>query len=524
MAERDFKITYATLASPSPALDEAFEQAVEAAKENFGKTFPMYIDGEEVTAEETFTKVSPVDTSLVLAHFQKGTEEHVEAAVAAAKEAFKSWRRKPWQERVALMRKAADVISDRVFEIGAVMSLEVGKNRLEALGDVEETADLIRYYADQMEENNGFIVQMESESERHHNRSVLRPYGVWAVISPYNFPFALAGGPSGGALVAGNTVVFKPATATPYTGWLLTDCFRQAGVPDGVFNFVTGSGRQVGAPLVDHPDVAGITFTGSYDVGMGIYQKFAQGKYPRPCIAEMGGKNPTIISNKADLDKAAMGVMRSAFGLQGQKCSANSRVYVHDDVKDEFVEKLLALTEQISVGDPTEKENFMGPVIDEGVYEDYKAFVSELKDSGDILYGGETMERVNGKEGYYVMPTVVDNLPHDHRLWDVEMFLPIVTIQEFDDMDEAMEMANDVDYGLTAGFYSEADDEVEWFLDNIEAGVVYVNREAGATTGAWPGYQPFGGWKGSGSTGKAGGGRYYVQQYMHEQSQTVIGE
>ncbi|MDX1663861.1 MAG: aldehyde dehydrogenase family protein, partial [Candidatus Promineifilaceae bacterium] len=513
---------YATLASPSPELHQMFDEAVERVKKNFGQTFPMYIDGEEVTAEETFTKRSPVDRDLIMGHFQKGTKEHVERAVAAAKEAFAEWRRTPWQERVDLMYKAADNISDRLFDIAAVMSLEVGKNRLEALGDVEETADLIRWYAAQMEQNNGFVVEMERESERHRNVSRLRPYGVWAVISPFNFPFALAGGPSGGALVAGNTVVFKPASDTAYTGWLLTECFRDAGLPDGVFNFVTGGGRAVGQPLVDHPDVAGITFTGSYEVGMSIYRQFAGGPYPRPCIAEMGGKNPSIISKKADLDKAARGVMRSAFGLQGQKCSANSRVYVHKDVKEAFMDKLLDLTEQIQVGDPTEEENWMGPVINESAYEDYKRFVEELREAGEIVYGGEAMEEVGGKRGFYVTPTIVENLPHEHELWQREMFLPIVTIESFSEMDAAMEKANESEYGLTAGFYSEDEEEVDWFLDNIEAGVVYVNREAGATTGAWPGYQPFGGWKASGSTGKAGGGRYYVQQYMHEQSQTVI--
>ena len=519
MTERDFKVTYATLSSPSPKLHEMFDDAVERAKADFGRTFPMFINGEERYADQTFTKVSPVNLDLEMAHFQKGTEQDARDAVAAAKAAFPRWSRTPWQERVSLLRKTADLISDRLFEIAAIMSLEVGKNRLESLGDVEETADLIRYYCDQMEENNGFVVEMGSEGERQHNQSVLRPYGVWAVISPFNFPFALAGGPSGGALVAGNTVVFKPASDTAYSGWLLTECFRDAGLPDGVFNFVTGGGRTVGATIAEHPDIAGITFTGSYEVGMDIYRKFAQGKYPRPCIAEMGGKNPSIISKKADLDKAAMGVMRSAFGLQGQKCSANSRVFVHDDVKEPFMEKLVSLTSEIQVGDPSRREYWMGPVINKSAYDDFKRFVKELAESGRLVYGGNVVEEGNG---YYVEPTIVDELPEDHPLWKQEMFLPIVTVAEFENLDEAMERANDVDYGLTAGFFSEDEEEIQWFLDNIEAGVVYVNRPAGATTGAWPGYQPFGGWKGSGSTGKAGGGRYYVQQYMHEQSQTVI--
>jgi 1-pyrroline-5-carboxylate dehydrogenase len=512
------KVTYSTLASPDPRLDQLFDEAVERAKANMGQTFPLYINGQERLAKETFAKVSPVDTELTMAYFQKGTEQDAEDALAAARAAFNGWRKTPWQERVAILRKAADLISDRLFDMGAIMSFEVGKNRLEALGDVEETADLIRYYCDQMEKNVGFDVTLKSESPRHHNRSVLKPFGVWAVISPFNFPGALSGGPSGGAMVAGNTVVFKPATDTPYTGWLLTTCFRDAGVPAGVFNFVSGGGRTVGQTIIDSPEVDGITFTGSYDIGMHIIRTFAQSKLPRPVIAEMGGKNPTIISKKADLDKAALGVMRSAFGLQGQKCSACSRVYVHEDVKAEFNQKLLELTKKINVGDPSQKENWMGPVINKNVFEDYQKFSAELHESGNVLYGGKVLDR----NGYYAMPTIVDDLPEDHHLWKLEMFLPILTIAGFEDLDDAMAKANDVEYGLTAGFYSEDEDEIEWFLDNIEAGVLYVNRETGATTGAWPGFQAFGGWKGSGSTGKAGGSMYYVQQYMHEQSQTVV--
>jgi len=518
MSEK-IKVTYSTLASPSPRLDELFDEAVERAKSNFGQTFPLFIDGNERHAKETFAKISPVDTNLTMAYFQKGTEKDAEDAVAAARAAFDGWRSTPWQERVAILRRAADLISERLFDMAAVMSYEVGKNRLEALGDVEETADLIRFYCDQMEANDGFSIPLLSESPRHHNRSVLKPYGVWAVISPFNFPCALAGGPSGGALVAGNAVVFKPATDTPYTGWLLTTCFRDAGVPAGAFNFVTGGGRTVGQTIIDSPEVDGITFTGSYDVGMHIIRTFANSAIPRPVIAEMGGKNPTIITKNADLEKAAIGVMRSAFGLQGQKCSACSRVYVHSDVKDEFEAKLLELTKKINVGDPTRKQYWMGPVINKSVFEDYKTFAAELKESGTVLHGGDVREDLNG---FYATPLIATNLPDDHRLWKLEMFLPIVTIAGFDELEDAMVKANDVEYGLTAGFYSEDEDEIEWFLDNIEAGVLYVNRESGATTGAWPGYQAFGGWKGSGSTGKAGGSRYYVQQYMHEQSQTVV--
>ncbi len=520
MTERKkFKVTYSTLASPDPLLHEYYEEAVEQAKADFGKTYPMFINGQEVFTDKTFEKRSPVNLDWVMGHFQKGTQEHVDAAVAAARAAFPAWSARPWQERVAILRKAADLMSDRLFEMGANMSLEIGKNRLEALGDVEETADLFRYNCDAIEKNNNFNFPLLAESDKHHNRSMLKPYGVWVVISPFNFPGALAGGPTSAALVAGNTVVLKPATDTPLTAWFITQCLRDAGIPDGVFNFLTGGGSVVGQGLIDHPGVDGITFTGSYDVGMHIIRSFANGRYPRPVIAEMGGKNPTIISKKANVDKAAMGVMRSAFGLQGQKCSACSRVYVHHDLKEQFMGKLIDLTSQINVGDPTVQANWMGPVANKGAFEDYKRFVADLHASGDVVFGGEVLEVGNG---YYVAPTIVDNLPLTHDLWKTEMFLPIVTVAGYKELDEAMALANDVDYGLTAGFFSEDQAEAQWFLDHIEAGVVYVNRSSGATTGAWPGYQSFGGWKGSGSTGKAAGSFYYVQQYMHEQSQTVV--
>ena len=516
--ERRFKVTYSTLASPDPELHERYDQAVAGFRADMGHTYPIYINGEERYTDKTFAKTSPTDTDMVMGYFQMGTAKDANDAVAAAKAAFPAWRDTPWQERVDILRRAADLISDRLFKMGAIMSLEVGKNRLEALGDVEETADLIRYNCDAMEANNGFSKPLKNESDKHHNRSVLKPYGVWVVISPFNFPGALAGGPSSAAMVAGNTVVFKPATDTAFTGWLLTEAFRDAGVPAGVFNFVTGGGRSVGQTLVDHPDVAGITFTGSYDVGMNIIRTFAGGKFPRPCVAEMGGKNPIIVSDKADLDKAAQGAMRSAFGLQGQKCSALSRIYVHKDVKDEFMEKLVEQTARINVGDPTDQNNWMGPVINESAYKDYQRFVEDLRQHGDIVFGGKTLD----DKGYYVAPTIADNVPEDHALWKQEMFLPIVMVEAFDDFGVAMNKANDVEYGLTAGFFSEDEDEIQWFLDNIEAGVLYVNRGSGATTGAWPGYQSFGGWKGSGSTGKAAGSFYYVQQYMKEQSQTVV--
>jgi 1-pyrroline-5-carboxylate dehydrogenase len=518
------KITYATLSADNEELHAAFEAALEKAHADLGRSYPMLIGGDERFGDETFEDRSPSDTEIIVARFPVGTRQDVRDAIAAARAAYPAWSATPWRERLAIMRRAADLISERQFDYAALMSLEVGKNRLEALGDVEETADLLRYYSDEMERNEGFVKPMGALSEQERTRSLLRPHGVWAVISPFNFPMALAGGPAGGAMIAGNTVVLKPASAAPLMAWKFGEALREAGLPDGVFNLVTGPGDTVGAELQENPDIDGMVFTGSHEVGMHLYRNFTR-EYPRPIITEMGGKNPAIVTRSADLDAAAEGVMRSAFGFDGQKCSANSRVYVEQPVAREFVDRLVEKTRQITVGDPTRRESWMGPVIDETALRRFEEAVEEARrDGGQILVGGEVLRDDETRSGYYPTPTVVTGLPKDHRLLRDELFVPFLVVSEVESLDEALRLANDVPYGLTAGIFSRDSDEIRRFLDAIEAGVVYVNRRAGATTGAWPGIQSFGGWKGSGSSGKSGLGPYYVQQFMREQSQTVIDE
>ncbi len=460
----------------------------------------------------------------MVSRFPVGTRQDVRDAIAAARAAFPAWRDIGWRQRLEILRNAADLISERQFEYAALMAFEVGKNRLEALGDVEETADLLRYYSDEMERNGGFVKPMGSLSPTEHTRSVLKPHGVWAVISPFNFPMALAGGPAAGALIAGNTVVLKPSSDAPLMGYKFGEVLREAGVPAGVFNFVTGPGETVGAELQESPDIDGMVFTGSYEVGMKLYTGFTR-DYPRPIITEMGGKNPAIITASADLDEAAEGVMRSAFGFDGQKCSANSRVYVERSVARPFVEKLVERAKGIKVGDPTQRDNWMGPVINDRSLGKFTTAVEEAKaDGGTIEVGGEVLADPGTERGYFPMPTVVTGLPLSHRLFHDELFVPFLVVGEVDSLDQALAEANDTPYGLTAGIFSQDDDEIRRFLDTIQAGVVYVNRRAGATTGAWPGIQSFGGWKGSGSSGKSGLGPYYVQQFLREQSQTVMGE
>src|SRR5919106_1969775 len=521
----DFSLTYSTMFNPPEELHKGFDKAVTKLKANLGKEYGMFIDGKDVFAGDKFEDHSPVNTDWVLARMQKGNASHAHMAVEAARNAFPAWSRTPWKKRVQLVRKAASLIEKRIFELGAAMALEVGKNRMESLGDVQETADLMYFSAQMMEENDGFIKPMGKDPLVGYdatNTSVLRPYGVWLIISPFNFPFALTGGPTGAALVAGNTVVIKPASDTAWIVRLYVECLRDAGFPDGVVNCVTGPGSTVGQALVDNPDVDGVTFTGSFDVGMKLYRDFAQRNYIRPIILEVGGKNPAIVSRHANLEDAATGIYRSAFGLQGQKCSAASRVIVEEPVYDELVSRLKEITDKLVIGDPTERSTYLGPVINQNSYNDFKNYMEEINQAGGkFLTGGHVKTGGIYDKGYFVEPTFVTDLPFEHRLWQHEMFLPISTIGKVQNLDVAMQIANNVNYGLTAGFYG-SPSETEWFFDNIEAGVTYANRPQGATTGAWPGFQPFGGWKGSGATGKNGGGYYYVQLYMHEQIRTLI--
>jgi 1-pyrroline-5-carboxylate dehydrogenase len=516
------KITYATLRADNEQLHAAFEAGVEAARARLGQSHANIIGGGERAGETEFELRSPIDAEVLVGRFAEGSRRDVRDAITAARSAQPRWNALGWERRVEIMTRAGDLISERLMEYGALMAIEVGKNRMEALGEVEESADLIRYYARIAVENRFYEKPMDNLGDAAtHTRSVLRPYGVFGVIAPFNFPLALAAGPVGAALLAGNSCVFKPASTGAMSGVLLMEALRDAGVPDGVCNMVMGPGSVVGAELAGSDDIDGIVFTGSYEVGMGLQRAFTK-SYPRPCIVEMGGKNPAIVMGSADLDKAAEGIMRSAFGFGGQKCSANSRVYVEHSVHDELVRRLVEQTEQLTIGDPLLRENWLGPVTDQRAVERYAQAVAEARRDGAVYTGGEVLTDGDLARGFYVEPTVVGNLPPDHRLFRDELFVPFTAICPVESLDEALARSNAVVYGLTAGISSEVAAEVDRFLNEIQTGVLYVNRRAGATTGAWPGVQPFGGWKGSGSTGKAALGPYYVAQFLREQSHTIV--
>jgi 1-pyrroline-5-carboxylate dehydrogenase len=517
-----FRVTYATLSADNEELQRSYDEAAERVRGELGASYPVIVNGEERWRDDVYAEPSPIDKDLIIGRFSQATVQDVQDAVAAAKAYSLEWDRIGWRSRVQILRNVADVMENRLFDLAAMMAFEVGKNRLEALGDVQETAELIRWNCDEVEKHDGFRTPMSGMGAAGEYYDVMRPYGVWAVISPFNFPMALAGGPASGALVAGNAVVLKPSNQGALLGYKLYECLRDGGVPAGAFHLVIGRGVLAGDALWKHPDVGGITFTGSYPVGMDIYKHFAS-NVPKPVICEMGGKNPTIVTRHADLDKATDGVIRSAFGFGGQKCSACSRVFVEREVYDDFVATLKTKAEKIKVGNPVERDVYLGPVINEAALDTFEEASGEARKNGTIVTGGQRITEGEFARGLFVEPTVVE-VPEDSWIWKRELFVPFVAVAPFEELDEAIERANDTEYGLTAGLFSEDQGEIDEWLDRIQAGVIYVNRRAGSTTGAWPGVQPFGGWKGSGTTGKAGGGPYYVTQYMREQSRTVIAE
>jgi len=523
MVHMPFKLTYSTMFEPPESLHESFEAALTRLRGAEPREHGLYIDGQDRPAANSRDKFSPINTAMRLGRFAEAATDDVNAAVAAAKRAFPAWRRLAVAERTAALRKVSALIAARVFDISAAVSLEVGKNRLEALGEVQETADFFSLYCDDFE-NQRFDHALPDDPVkgfRSRNRSIMKPHGPWAVIAPFNFPFALAGGPVAAALVTGNTVVLKGATDTPWAGRLLADCLHDAGVPPGVFNYLNGNGSEAGAALVAHPDIAGITFTGSHAVGMNIARSMVAGPIPKPCIAEMGGKNAAIVTARADLQRAAAGIIRSAYGMGGQKCSALSRIFVEDSVAPALIAALEAGIRAIRIGDPTERQNWLGPVINGTALSNYRRYSASLNEQGaKIIAGGKTYADGALAAGHYCEPTLAV-APLAHPLWRQEMFLPIAMLAPVRDREQAMALVNDSELGLTAGFYGGAD-EVDWFFDNVEAGVTYANRPQGATTGAWPGYQPFGGWKGSGNTGKGIASFYYLAQYQREQSQTRV--
>lgn len=515
------RVTYSNTGEDFSGVHAYLDEIIPDAEARLlGKSRPALIAGRDRSEGKATSAASPIDRDIILGEFPEDPAL-VDEAVSAARLAYPAWRDMGWQRRVAILRAGADLVEERKWDLTVACLVEVGKSRLEAAGEVEEAVDLIRHYCDEMERTDGFREERPGASSAEKCSVVLRPYGVFGVIAPFNFPVALSLGMMSAALVAGNTVVFKPSDSAGLTGRLVVEALVEGGLPDGVLNLVFG-GSATGEALIKHPGVDGFAFTGSNAVGMTIMRHAASAQAMRPVLAEMGGKNPAFVTASADLDVAATGIARSAFGLSGQKCSAASRAYVARDLVDEFLDKLATTANKFVVGDPRRRDTFMGPVIDESALNRFNQASAEAAKDGSVVLGGEQLSGGLFDKGAYVAPTIVRGLAPDHRINRDELFLPFISVLPFDDLGEAIAEANRSAFGLTAGVYTRDPEELDRFLNTIEAGVLYANRASGATTGAWPGYQTFCGWKGSGTTGKGGLGSWYVPQFMREQSHTIF--
>lgn len=461
---------------------------------------------------------SPISPELSLGKFPRSNARDVKAAIAAARNAAKSWNFVSLEDRLAFAERWKQVLDQEKYSLGLAALYEVGKSRMEAVGEAEEAVDMLDFYPGELRRNAGYRRPMNELIENETAVSVLKPYGVFAVIAPFNFPVALSIGMITGALITGNTVVYKPSPECALTGLLIAETLRKAGLPEGVFNIVLGDG-EVGRLLSSDDGIDGVAFTGSHKTGMGIFRHMAVQPHMKPVVAEMGGKNPAYVTRNADVARAAQGVARSAFGLQGQKCSACSVVYVDNAVKDEFVRHFKEFASKLSVGDPRRSDTFMGPLYNAATVARFTDAMAQAKAEGVVHYGGEALDGTPGDN--YFRGALVE-MPSPSRLTKDELFMPFVVLRGVDSLEQAIDEGNDIAYGLAAGIFTRDDKELNYFLDHAQAGVLYANRASGATTGAWPGAQPFCGWKGTGVSGKGGLGVYFLPQFMREQSHTIM--
>jgi 1-pyrroline-5-carboxylate dehydrogenase len=482
------------------------EEALDRVRGELGRTYPMVIGAKEEKLADTFDSVNPAEPLQVIGRFPNGGAEHADRAIEAAEGAFESWRRVPAAERARYLVDAAAAMRERKFDLAALMVFEVSKSWAEADGDVAEAIDFAEYYARQMLR----LAEGAETSEwpGEDNRMVYIPLGVTAVIPPWNFPLAIMAGMTLAALVAGNTVVLKPAEQAPTIAAWFVDIMRELGLPDGVLNFVTGPGEVVGERMVDHPRTRVVAFTGSKAVGTRIYERAARvhpgQKWLKRAVLEMGGKDALVVDETADLDAAAASIVASAFGFQGQKCSACSRAILVEDVYDEVAEKVVSRARELRVGDPSNAGSFMGAVIDDEAFEKIKGYIAIGKEEGRLLLGGDATEP---SDGYFVEPTVIGEVAPDARLAQEEVFGPVLALIKAADYEDALRIANSTEFGLTGGVFSDDRDRLERAREDFHVGNLYLNRKI---TGALVGVQPFGGFNMSGTDSKAGGPDYLL--------------
>jgi 1-pyrroline-5-carboxylate dehydrogenase len=489
----------------SSANEHAMKDALERVGAMLGHEYELVIGGERVRTKDKIRSHNPAKPSQVVGIHQEAGVEHAEQAMAAALKAFESWQFVSWEQRTSLLLRASALIRDRKFEFCAWLVYEVGKNWAEADADVAETIDFLEFYAREALRLANAEPPIQYPGER--NRLIYVPLGVGAVIPPWNFPFAIMAGMTAAAIVCGNTVVLKPSTDAPTIASRFLDVLEEAGMPPGVVNLCQG-GPSVGRALVEHPKTRFIAFTGSKAVGLEIHERAAKTQkgqvWIKRTVLEMGGKDAIIVSSDADIDAAVEGVVSSAFGFNGQKCSACSRAIVEDPIYDAFVERIQARVAQLKVGDPVQNV-YMGPVINETAMKRILNYIDIGKGEGRVIAGGTRVENAEG--GYYVQPTVIADVAPTARIAQEEIFGPVLAIVRVKNYEEALEVANNTEYGLTGSVYSDDHRKLEHASRAFQVGNLYFNRKS---TGAMVGAHPFGGFNMSGTDSKAGGPDYLL--------------
>ena len=489
-----------------PEHKAAFEKALAQVKSQLGAEAPIVIGGERLQGSGTFESRNPARPSEVVGRFQSGTREQAARAVEVAHAAFATWSRVPARERAAYLLEAAKRMLERRHLFSAWMVLEVGKSWAEADADTAEAVDFMAFYAREMLRYDAPdpITQLPGET----NTMVYVPLGVGAVIPPWNFPLAITVGMTTAAIVAGNTVVVKPSSDSPAIAWQFAQLMEEVGLPPGVLNFVTGSGATVGDTIVRHAKTRFVSFTGSKAVGIGINQLAAEVQpgqiWLKRVVAEMGGKDAIIVDEEADVDAAALGVAQSAFGFQGQKCSACSRAIVSEKVYEPFLEKLKGHVEKIVIGEPDQAGVYLGPVINQKARDTIVSYIESGKREGRLISGGGP---VPGRDGWFVQPTVIADIKPDAKIAQEEIFGPVLAVMPVKTYDEALAVANGTEYGLTGAVYTKNPEKIERAKREFFVGNLYINRKC---TGAIVGAHPFGGFNMSGTDSKAGGPDYLL--------------
>jgi 1-pyrroline-5-carboxylate dehydrogenase len=483
----------------------AFERALDTVRARMGEKHPLVLGGEEVWTEETFTSVYPAHPDQTVGVFSQGTSALAERAIDVASEAFEGWSRTPATERAAVLLKAAEIMRARKHELSSWMVYEVGKNWVEADADTAEAIDFLEYYARQALKLE--LIEVGQWPGEHDTLHYI-PLGVGAVIPPWNFPVAITVGMSSAAIVAGNTVALKPASAAPKVAWEYFEVLMEAGLPDGVCNYLSGPGGVVGEYLVEHPRTRFIAFTGSKEVGLRIHELAAKTQpgqtWIKRTILEMGGKDAVVVDETADLDAAARGIVVSAFGYQGQKCSAGSRAIVVDEVYDRVLEKVLEQArELLAMGDPDRLEHYFGPVVSASQFDKVLGYIEVGKGEAKLVHGGSAADR----EGYFIEPTIFADVPAEARIAQEEIFGPVLSVVRARDWEQALEIANGTEFGLTGAYYSSDAERIAHAKLEFHVGNLYINRKC---TGALVGIHPFGGFNMSGTDSKAGGPDYLL--------------